>query len=839
MAECVEHPADEQGFFPTFRRAPFSPSRTGRPPRSALRLAGGAVVLLVAGLLNATVIAREADLAALVKARHSQPHAVLGMHQTEWQGRKGVVVRAFLKNVRSCEVVDYLAQPERRYRLTRLDPAGFFEGFIPDHPEIFAYRLRIERNNGEIRQFYDPYCFLPSLSEDDLYLINQGNDHRVYAKLGSHLRDYGGVHGVSFAVWAPGAKRVSVVGDFNQWDGRYHPMRSLGASGIWEIFIPGLEAGAKYKYEIISGADYLLLKTDPYALYYEPPPHNAAIVWDVADFKWHDAEWLEQRAANDWQARPISVYEVHLGSWKRVVEDNFRSLTYLEAAQDLALYVKKMGFTHVEFMPLAEHPFTGSWGYQVTGFYAPTHRYGTPQEFMKLVDVFHQHGLGVIMDWVPAHFPRDAFALAEFDGTHLYEHADPRQGFHHDWGTLIFNYGRHEVRGFLIGSALAWFDRYHIDGLRVDAVASMLYLDYSRPSNEWIPNRYGGRENLEAIAFLRQTNDLVHHYYPGALTIAEESTAFGGVSSPVAAGGLGFDFKWNMGWMHDTLEYLKEDPLNRKWHHDQLTFPMLFQFTEKFISVFSHDEVVHGKGSLIMKMGSWTMADKARTLRALYAMMWLWPGKKSLFMGQEWGQSSEWNFDGSLEWHLLQYPDHEGTRLVVRDLNQLYLGEPGLAALDQDPAGFQWINCHDGENSVISFLRIGPEGEQIFAVVCNFTPVTRAGYRVGLPKPGGWKEILNTDAACYGGHGEGNCGGFTAQTVPWDDREFSAPLLVPGLATLIFKWDNPTARNSSKKKRSARRPAAPPPLAPPAETPAPAPSAPAEAPAADASDSTS
>jgi 1,4-alpha-glucan branching enzyme len=776
-----------------------------------------------------TVIVREADLAAILKARHAQPHAVLGMHEVEWDGKKGVVVRAFLENVVSCEVVDYLAQPERRYKLTRVEGTGFFEGFIGDHAEVFAYRLRTERANGEVRQFYDPYCFLPTLSEDDLYLINQGNDHRVYRKLGSHVRECGNVKGVSFAVWAPSAKRVSVVGDFNHWDGRYHPMRMLGSSGIWELFIPGMETGIKYKYELLSGANFLLLKTDPYALYFEPPPHNASVVWDLGNYHWNDAAWLEKRARTKWQQEPVSIYEVHLGSWKRVIEDGLRPMSYVEVAHDLAAYVKRMGFTHVQFMPLAEHPFTGSWGYQVTGFYAPTHRYGTPQEFMALVDALHRQGIGVLMDWVPAHFPKDTFALAEFDGTHLYEHADPRQGLHQDWGTFIFNYGRHEVRGFLVGNALAWMERYHIDGLRVDAVASMLYLDYSRKEGEWVPNKYGGRENLEAIAFLRQTNELVHHYYPGVLTIAEESTAFGGVSKPVSEGGLGFDFKWNMGWMHDTLEYFKKEPIHRRWQHDQLTFPMLYQYSEKFISVFSHDEVVHGKGSLILKMGSWTMTDKARTLRALYALMWLWPGKKCLFMGQEWGQSGEWKYDGSLEWHLLQYMDHEGTQLVVRDLNQLYVSEPALAALDNDPAGFAWINCHDAEQSIITFLRSGPGGEPLFAVVCNFTPVPRSGYRVGLPKAGVWKEVLNTDAGFYGGTGIGNLGAITAEAVPWDHREFSATVESPGLSTVIFKWENPQKAAPDPALEVAKVPEpvamAEPPVAPKAPEPAPKPPA--------------
>ncbi len=742
-------------------------------------------------LAHPAVIVQETDLASIIGALHSQPHAVLGMHPLTWQGKKGVVARAFLQDVRSCEVVDLSSEPPRRYPLKCIHPAGFFEAFIEGRTEVFPYRLRVARGNGEIRQFYDPYGFLPTLSEHDLYLFNEGSDHFVYRKLGSHVREHAGVRGVSFAVWAPGARRVSVVGDFNKWDGRYHLMRALGASGVWEIFIPGLEPGAKYKYEIFTGGGHLVLKTDPYGLYFEPPPHNAAIVWDLAGHTWGDGEWIARREKTDWGRAPMSVYEAHLGSWKHKLEDGNRPLTYLETAAELGAYAKDMGFTHIEFMPLAEHPFAGSWGYQGTGFFAPTHRYGRPQDFMAMVDTFHQLGLGVIMDWVPAHFPRDTFALAEFDGTHLYEHADPRQGAHQDWGTLIFNYGRHEVRGFLIGSALAWMDRYHIDGLRVDAVASMLYLDYSRKEGEWIPNKYGGRENIEAIDFLRRANDTVHQYYPGALMIAEESTAFGGVSKPTREGGLGFDFKWNMGWMHDTLEYFQKDPIHRRHHHNQLTFPMLYQYTERFISVFSHDEVVHGKGAMILKMGSWAMTDKARTLRALYALMWLWPGKKCLFMGQEWGQSSEWKYDGSLDWHLLQYLDHEGTRLVVRDLNRLYQSEPRLAEQDLDARGFEWINCHDGDNSIITFLRIGTDGEPIYAVACNFTPVPRLGYRLGLPRAGRWLEVLNTDAACYGGTGAGNLGAVTAETTPWDHREFSTTISLPGLSTVIFKWEKP------------------------------------------------
>lgn len=741
------------------------------------------------------------------------PHDYLGMHPCRQDGKAGVVVRALLPNVRSCDVVDYQGTPEKRYPLELIDPAGFFEGFIPARETVFAYRLRVEKTNGEIRQFYDPYCYLPTLSEDDVYLINQGTHHYIHHKLGSHLRTFDGVQGASFAVWAPSAKRVSVVGDFNQWDGRYHPMRMLGSSGIWEIFIPGMEAGTKYKYEILGAGGYLHLKTDPYALYFEPPPHNASIVWDIEGFAWEDQAWLRRREKTDWNKAPVSVYEVHLGSWKRVLEDGGRPLNYRDLASELTDYVKRMGFTHVELMPISEHPFTGSWGYQVTGFYAPTHRYGTPQDFMYLVNALHKEGIGVIMDWVPAHFPRDTFALAEFDGTHLYEHADPRQGEHQDWGTLIFNYGRHEVKGFLMGSALAWMERYHIDGLRVDAVASMLYLDYSRKEGEWIPNQYGGRENIEAIDFLRESNDLVHRYYPGTLMIAEESTSFGGVTSPTKDYGLGYDFKWNMGWMHDSLEYFKKDPIHRRWHHNVLTFPMLFQFSEKFISVYSHDEVVHGKGAMIMKMGSSTISDKARTLRALYAMMWFWPGKKTLFMGSEFGQTTEWRYDGSLDWHLLQYMDHEGIRRIVKDLNHAYVAAPAVAARDNDPAGFQWINCHDADNSVISFLRLDDQGNPVFAVVCSFTPVSRTDYRVGVPLEGFWQECINTNAECYGGSGEGNLGGLMTEAVGCDGRPASLKLCLPPLTTLVFRYHGKTAPkpeapangNGRKKKAPANR----------------------------------
>jgi len=734
------------------------------------------------------VIVTETELESIRHAACAAPHAILGMHPHREPKQAGVVVRAFLDDAKTCEVVDLEAPEANRYPMERLSEDGFFEAWIPGRDKVFPYRLRTERYNGEIRQFYDPYSFLPTLSEDDVYLFNEGSDHRAYRKLGAHVREVDGVQGVAFAVWAPNAARVSVVGAFNHWDGRYHPMRSLGASGIWEVFVPGLEAGEKYKFEIGTPHGYPHLKTDPYGFQFEAPPYNSAIVHDPDQYVWGDEAWMSRRAETPWHRRPISIYEVHAGSWKRVVEDAARPLTYRELAHELADYVTRMNYTHVEFMPLTEFPYEGSWGYQVTGFFAPTHRFGSPDDFRYLVDTLHQRGIGVIMDWVPAHFPADSFALSHFDGTALYEHADPRQGFHHDWGTLIFNYGRNEVRNFLIASALVWCDCYHIDGLRVDAVASMLYLDYSREEGEWIPNQYGGNENLEAIDFIRATNDLVHHYFPGALMIAEESTSFDGVTRATSEGGLGFDLKWNMGWMHDTLEYFKNDPLFRKFDHWQLSFGMLYQYSERFTLVFSHDEVVHGKGSLLLKMPGEPISSKARHLRSLFGLMWAWPGKKTLFMGQDFGQSREWRYDASLDWHLLQYIDHEGTQRWVQDLNRVYLELPGLANWDFDPGGFEWVNCEDAENGVLSFLRKGDAVTETLLAVGNFTPVVREGYRVGVPLEGHWEEILNSDAKEYGGLGFGNGGGVEAEDVEEDGRPFSLALQVPPLSLSVFRF---------------------------------------------------
>ena len=765
---------------------PLAPPSIGRSRRSAVALQF-ALDASGASAHRCVVFLPSTEIRAFLGAKHSHPHDRLGMHPLVYRRKPGVIVRAFVREAAECAVIDVATGAA--WPMTRIAAEGLFAVIIPGRPEVFRYQLRATRSDGESRQFDDPYSFLPTLSDQDLYLFNEGNEHRIYEKLGAHLRTMNGVPGVAFAVWAPTAARVSVVGDFNQWDGRYHPMRMLGASGVWELFVPGLGGGQLYKFELRDQSGGIHLKVDPYGTYFEPPPNNASIVCDPRQHAWQDDAWLARRAATAGQPdRPLSIYEVHLGSWRRNLEAANRPFTYRELAPLLADYVVELGFTHVELMPLAEHPFDGSWGYQVTGFYAPTQRFGRPEDFAFFVDHLHQRGIGVILDWVPAHFPRDTFALAEFDGTHLYDHADPRQGEHMDWGTLIFNYGRNEVRCFLVANALAWCDRYHVDGLRVDAVASMLYLDYSRKAGEWIPNKYGGRENLEAIAFLRETNELVHRYYPGVLTIAEESTSFPGVTKPVKDGGLGFDFKWNMGWMHDTLHYFQQEPVHRKWHQQELTFGMLYQYSEHFVTAFSHDEVVHGKASLLLKMGARNIPEKAANLRALYAHLWAWPGKKLLFMGCEFGQSAEWNHAASLDWHLRQYQDHEGVRLLVRDLNQLYASEPALGCNDLSPQGFRWLATYDNNASVIAYLRTDAREQTLLAVVCHFTPVVRPNYRVGVPRRGFWKEVINTNSQFYGGGGLGNDGGRATENVAADGHGQSIRLTLPPLSTTIFKW---------------------------------------------------
>jgi 1,4-alpha-glucan branching enzyme len=622
------------------------------------------------------------------------------------------------------------------------------------------------------------------LGDQDFYLFNEGSHRRLYEKLGAHRMRVGGEEGTYFAVWAPNADRVSVIGSFNQWNKESHPLRARGNSGVWEGFIAGVERGALYKYLIHSRfKNYRVEKADPFSLFNEIPPKKASIVWDL-DYSWGDGQWLAERGQNIKVNKPISIYEVHLGSWRRHAEGN-RSLSYRELAPLLADYIHQARFTHVEFLPLMDHPFFGSWGYQITGYFAPSGNYGTPQDLMFLIDTLHQNGIGVILDWVPSHFPSDEHGLAYFDGTHLFEHADARQGFHPEWKSYIFNYGRHEVRSFLISNALFWLDKYHADGLRVDAVASMLYLDYARESGEWIPNRYGGRENIEAIEFLKQLNGAIYEDFPDVQTIAEESTAWPMVSRPVYTGGLGFGLKWDMGWMHDTLAYFSQDPIHRKYHHDKLTFRMIYAFQENFVLPLSHDEVVYGKGSLLGKMpgDEW---QRFANLRALLGYMYAQPGKKLLFMGGEIGQWREWQHDQSLDWHLLEKPEHAGIQKWIGDLNRSYRSEPSLHELDCDPAGFEWIDCRDAESSVVSLLRKARGDDRTVLVICNFTPVPRLNYQVGVPRGGLWRELLNSDAKDYGGSGMGNMGEVEAAPVPAHGRHFSLLLTLPPLSTLFF-----------------------------------------------------
>jgi len=625
------------------------------------------------------------------------------------------------------------------------------------------------------------------LTADDIYLFKQGRHYRLYDKLGSHVITAHDTRGTLFAVWAPNAERVSVVGDFNQWDAASHPLRQRADdSGLWEGFVPGVLAGTLYKYRLRSRLQgYEVDKSDPFSVRTEEPPRTASIVWDL-EYGWGDGEWMARRAPHNALDAPISIYEVHLGSWQRVPEEGQRSLSYREHAQALVHYVREMGFTHVELMPVMEHPFYGSWGYQCTGFFAPTARFGAPQDFMHLVDRLHQAGIGVILDWVPSHFPTDEHGLVYFDGTYLYEHADPKKGYHPEWKSSIFNYGRNEVRAILISNALFWLDRYHADSLRVDAVASMLYLDYARQPGEWIPNEYGGREDLEAVRFLRELNEAVYRDYPDVQTIAEESTAWPMVSRPTWVGGLGFGMKWNMGWMHDTLGFFSHDPVYRKYRHDQITFSIWYAFHENFVLPLSHDEVVHGKGSLIGKMpgDDW---QKFANLRTLFGYQWTHPGKKLLFMGGEFGQWREWNHDDSLDWHLLQFPLHQGVRRFVQDLNRLYRSEPALHRRDFSIDGFAWVDLHDWEASIVSYLRRDPDSGEMLLVVCNFTPVVRHNYRVGVPHGGYWAEVLNSDASLYGGSGQGNLGGRDAAPVATHGHFHSLCLTLPPLAILCFK----------------------------------------------------
>jgi 1,4-alpha-glucan branching enzyme len=624
------------------------------------------------------------------------------------------------------------------------------------------------------------------LTDDDLYFFNEGSHNRLYRKLGAHPAEADGTAGTYFAVWAPDAEGVSVIGDFNAWDGRRNKLAPRASSGIWEGFLPGVEQGMLYKYFIQSRyGGYRMEKNDPYAFYFEVPPRTASIVWDL-EYEWGDADWMRARTETDLHERPVSVYEMHIGSWRRVPEEGNRFLSYRELAERLPQYLQALGFTHVEFLPVMEHPFYGSWGYQTTGYFAPTSRYGTPQDFKHLVDTLHRSGIGVILDWVPSHFPTDEHALGRYDGTHLYEHSDPRQGIHPDWNSYIFNYGRREVRSFLLSSALFWLDEYHADGLRVDAVASMLYLDYSRKAGEWRPNVYGGNENLESISWLRRFNEDVYREVPGIQTVAEESTAWPKVSRPVYLGGLGFGFKWDMGWMHDMLEYITKEPVHRRFHQNNLTFRLLYAFSENFMLPLSHDEVVHGKAALLSKMpgDDW---QKFANLRLLFGYMYAMSGKKLLFMGGEIGQWSEWNHEESLEWHLLDYEPHRGLQRWLGDLNRLYRREPALHELDCDPGGFEWVDASDAEASVVSWIRRSRAGGGRILAVSNFTPVPRQPYRIGVPAGGMWRELINSDAAAYGGSGMGNAGGFPAEEIPCHGRPYSLNLTLPPLSICMFK----------------------------------------------------
>jgi len=716
------------------------------------------------------------DADRLLARRHADPHAFLGAHAGE---RGEPVVRAFRP---AALAVTLLTPDGRRVPLERTHPSGIFAGPVAGATVPFAYRLEVDYGADGTIVIDDPYRFPPTLGELDLHLLGEGRHERLWERLGAHVRELDGVRGVAFAVWAPSAASVSLVGDVNFWDGRVHPLRSLGASGVWELFVPGLEPGARYKYEILSAAGELRLKADPVAFAAELPPRTASVVAEPAH-AWGDADWMQSRRSAAPLDGPVSIYEVHLGSWRLNPLEGNRSLTYLELADELAAYVLDLGFTHVELLPVMAHPFAGSWGYQVTSYFAPTPRYGSPDDLRALVDRLHQAGVGVILDWVPAHFPRDDWALARFDGTALYEHDDPRRGAHPDWGTLVFNYGRHEVRNFLVANALFWLREYHADGIRVDAVASMLYLDYSREPDAWVPNQYGGNEDLDAVAFLKELNERVHAAEGGVISAAEESTAWPGVSRPTYLGGLGFGFKWNMGWMHDTLEYFRHEPVHRRWHHHELTFSMVYAFTENFILPLSHDEVVHGKGSLLAKMPGDRWQQLAN-LRALYAFMWAHPGKKLLFMGSELAQEAEWSAERSLDWHLLEQPGHAGVQALVRDLNRAYRAEAALWDGDADPAAFWWLEANAAEDNVFAFARRTRDGERIAVAIANLSPVPRERYRVGLPRTGRWREALNSDAVEYGGSGVGNLGGVEAEAVQWHGQPFSAALTLPPLAVL-------------------------------------------------------
>ena len=736
------------------------------------------------------------DIFHIVNGEHSDPHTVLGMHEMEEDGRKAVVVRAFLPDAAGITVIDY-ANKRKKYPMERLHADGFFEVTIADREEWYRYQLEYTDADGNTWRSYDPYSFSPTLSEFDRHLFGAGPHYEIYEKMGGRLMTHEGARGAAFSVWAPNAKAVSVIGDFNNWDARRSPMRRLGESGIWELFLPAAAEGDKYKFHVTQCDGRVVDKTDPYGVYAEVRPNNASVLYPLKRYKWKDRRWMTARRKYDFRTAPMNIYEVHLGSWKRAEGDRF--LTYTELAEQLIPYVKEMGYTHIEMLPVEEHPFDGSWGYQVTGYYAPTSRYGSPDEFKQFVDACHQNGISVILDWVPAHFPKDDFALARFDGTALYEHQDPRLGEHIQWGTYIFNYGRKEVANFLLANALYWMDIFHIDGLRVDAVASLLRLDFCKEEGQWLPNVYGGSENLEAIEFLKHMNSVIAEREPGALMIAEDSTAWPGVTKKVDEGGLGFSLKWNMGWMNDFLSYIKLDPIYRKYHQNKLTFGMAYHYAENFVLVLSHDEVVHTKSSMIGKMPGDVWQSFAN-LRLSYGFMMGHPGKKLLFMGGEFAQYSEWSEARSLDWHLLQYADHQEMQAYVKELNHLYAEEPAFWAEDFDPNGFQWIECDDAESSIVSFVRRSEEKELVF--LCNFTPVVHRGFSLGVPQEGVYHERLNSDAARFGGSDVINAVPLQSKAEPAGRCPFRVELDVPPLGMVILEREQPKKQPRTKKPKT-------------------------------------
>jgi 1,4-alpha-glucan branching enzyme len=730
----------------------------------------------------------------LAAGTHKNPHSVIGMHLIH----NHIIVRAWQPHAKSVELYDVKSQ--EKWEMPIVDARGAFELALPGRHERFLYQFIITTHEGHIYTTYDPYSFWPTLSEFDLHLFNEGNHHKIYEKLGCHLRDVDGIAGASFTVWAPAAQRVSVVGSFNQWDGRRFPMRRIGSSGVWEIFLPGICKGDVYKYEILTPNGEIYLKADPYAFYAELPSKTASVCYDLHNHEWQDAEWIKQRTEISTLHKPVNIYEVHAGSWKTEPdsdpesETGFKPYSWKKLADSLIPYAKEMGYTHIEFMPVMEHPFDGSWGYQVTGYYAATSRYGTPEDFKEFIDRCHLNNIGVILDWVPAHFPKDGHGLPRFDGTALYEHHDPRQGEHEQWGTHIFNFGRQEVKNFLVSNAVYWFDQFHIDGLRVDAVASMLYLDYARPGGDWIPNKFGGRENIDAVEFIKNLNTVVYEYFPNVMMIAEESTSWPMVTTPVYQGGLGFSHKWNMGWMNDFLKYMGTDSLYRRYNQHLVTFSFMYAWSENYVLVLSHDEVVHGKKSMLNKMPGdyW---QQFAGLRAAYGYFFGHPGKKLLFMGSEFGQYIEWKYKTELDWFLLDYDMHQKMRLCVNDLNHLYVSEKALYEIDTNPSGFEWIDCTDIERSIVSFIRKGLDWRDMLVIICNFTPAYHHAYRVGAPLDTTYTEIFNSDLEKYGGSNARNEFPIAVENVSWQQKPFSMLVNLPPLSTIILRPDTSKLRD--------------------------------------------